>query len=133
MRSEDLIRSMVESVPEDVVLFWAPGQYVEDSEFDKWIAAFGRHRIRARDTEAIGFAAGLGRLIRPFRFNGLRTEEESITQYVEEDIRQHRGSAARRVAGINGYQFEWYGFFMAFFAHAYYSWGGDREPEDFYR
>ena len=133
VRSEDLIRSMVESVPEDVVLFWAPGQYVEDSEFDKWIAAFGRHRIRARDTEAIGFAAGLGRLVRPFRFNGLRTEEESITQYVEEDIRQHRGSAARRVAGINGYQFEWYGFFMAFFAHAYYSWGGDREPEDFYR
>ena len=35
------------------------------------------------------------------------------------------------MAGINGYQFEWYGFFMAFFAHAYYSWGGDREPEDF--
>ena len=133
VRSEELIRSMVESIPEDVVLFWAPGQYVEDSEFDKWIAAFGRRRIRARDTEAIGFAAGLGRLIRPFRFNGLRAEEESITQYVEEDIRQHRGSAARRVAGINGYQFEWYGFFMAFFAHAYYGWGGEREPEDFCR
>ncbi len=132
VRDEALLQSMVNSIPEDVVLFWAPGQYVEDSEFDKWIAAFGAHRIRARDTEAIGFAAGLGRLIRPFRFNGLRAEEESITQYVEEDIRQHRGSAARRVAGINGYQFEWYGFFMAFFAHAYYGWGGDLEPEEFY-
>ena len=132
VRDADLIRSMVESIPEDVVLFWAPGQYVDDSEFDKWIEAFGRKRIRARDTEAMGFAAGFGRLVRPFRFNGLRTEEESITQYVEEDIRQHRGSAARRVAGINGYQFEWYGFFMAFFAHAYYGWGGEREPDDFY-
>lgn len=132
VRSDELIASMVQSIPDDVVLFWAPGQYVEDSEFDKWIAAFGRERIRARDTEAIGFAAGLGRLVRPFRFNGLRAEEESITQYVEEDIRQHRGSAARHVAGINGYQFEWYGFFMAFFAHAYYGWGGEKEPEEFY-
>lgn len=132
VRDEKLIQSMVDSVPDDVVLFWAPGQYVDDAEFDKWIAAFGRNRIRARDTEAIGFAAGLGRLVRPFRFNGLRAEEESITQYVEEDIRQHRGSAERHVAGINGYQFEWYGFFMAFFAHAYYGWGGEKEPEEFY-
>ena len=132
VRDEALLRSMVESIPEDVVLFWAPGQYVADEEFDKWIAAFGRERIRARDTEAMGFAAGLGRLVRPLRCNGLRTEEESITQYVEEDIRQHRGSAARRVAGINGYQFEWYGFFLAFFAHAYYGWGGDRETDDFF-
>lgn len=133
VRSEELIAEMKASVPEDVVLFWAPGQYVEDSEFDKWIAAFGRERIRARDTEAIGFASCLGRLIRPLRCNGLRSAEEPITQYLEEDIRQHRGSAARRVAGINGYLFEWYGFFMAFFAHAYYGWGGDKETDDFYR
>jgi hypothetical protein len=132
VRSDELIRSMVESIPEDVKLFWAPGQYVEDSEFDKWIAAFGKERIRARDTEAIGFAAGLGRLVRPFKFNGLRCEEEAITQYVEEDIRQHIGSAQRQVAGINGYQFEWYGFFMAFFAHAYYGWGGELSAEEFY-
>lgn len=132
VRSEELIAEMKGSVPEDVVLFWAPGQYVEDTEFDKWIQAFGRKRIRARDTEAIGFAAGLGRLIRPCRCNGLRTEEEPITQYIEEDIRQHKGSVERNVAGINGYQFEWYGFFMAFFAHAYYSWGGKRETDDFY-
>jgi hypothetical protein len=132
MRDEELMASMVKSIPEDVVLFWAPGHYVEDSEFDKWIRHFGRERIRARDTEAIGFASGLGRLVRPFRFNGLRTEEESITQYIEEDIRQHIGSAQRHVAGINGYQFEWYGFFMAFFAHAYYGWGGQKDAESFY-
>lgn len=132
VRSEELIAEMKASIPEDVVLFWAPGQYVEDSEFDKWIQAFGRKRIRARDTEAIGFASGLGRLIRPLKCNGLRSEEEPITQYVEEDIRQHKGSVERNVAGINGYQFEWYGFFMAFFAHSYYSWGGKRETDDFY-
>ena len=41
VRDEALLRSMVESIPEDVVLFWAPGQYVADEEFDKWIAANG--------------------------------------------------------------------------------------------
>lgn len=133
VRSEELIREMKESIPDDVVLFWAPGQYVEDSEFEKWIAAFGKERIRARDTEAIGFAAGLGRLIRPLKFNGLRAEEEPITQYIEEDIRQHRGSVRMQVAGINGYLFEWYGFFMAFFAHSYFGWGGKRETEDFFQ
>lgn len=132
VRSEELIRSMAESIPEDVVLFWAPGQYVDDREFEKWINAFGKDRIYARDTEAIGFAAGLGRLIRPFKCNGLRCEEEPITQYIEEDIRQHRGSVKMGAAGINGYLFEWYGFFMAFFAHSYFGWGGTRENEDFY-
>ncbi len=132
VRSDELISEMVSSIPDDVVLFWAPGQYVEDTEFEKWVNAFGKDRIRARDTEAMGFAAGLGRLIRPFRFNGLRCEEEPITQYIEEDIRQHRGSVKMGVAGINGYLFEWYGFFMALFAHAYYGWGGNREPDDFY-
>lgn len=133
VRSEKLIQEMKESIPEDVVLFWAPGQYVEESEFEKWVRIFGKERIRARDTEAMGFAAGFGRLVRPFKFNGLRCEEEPITQYIEEDIRQHRGSVKAGVAGINGYQFEWYGFFMAFFAHAYYSWGGEKETEEFIR
>nr|WP_288858915.1 glycoside hydrolase family 20 zincin-like fold domain-containing protein [uncultured Faecalicatena sp.] len=133
VRSEELREEMKASIPEDVVLFWAPGQYVEESEFEKWVRAFGRDRIRARDTEAIGFAAGLGRLIRPFKWNGLRCEEEPITQYIDEDIRQHRGSVKMHAAGINGYLFEWYGFFMAFFAHAYYSWGGEKAAEDFYR
>ena len=133
VRSEQLLQSMKDSIPEDVVLFWAPGQYVADEEFDKWIRYFGKERIRARDTEAIGFAACFGRLIHPFRWNGLRAEEEPITQFIEEDIRQHRGSVKRQVAGINGYLFEWYGFFMAFFAHAWYGWGSDEEPESFYQ
>lgn len=131
VRSDELIARMVASIPDDVVLFWAPGQYVPDAEFEKWVEAFGRERIWARDTEAVGFASCFGRLIRPFKWNGLRCEEEPITQYVEEDIRQHLGSVRMRVKGINGYQFEWYGFFMAFFAHAYYGWGGLREAEDF--
>lgn len=131
VRSEELIREMKASIPEDVVLFWAPGQYVEESEFEKWVRIFGKDRIRARDTEAMGFAAGFGRLVRPFKFNGLRCEEEPITQYIEEDIRQHKGSVKVGAAGINGYQFEWYGFFMAFFAHAYYSWGGEKDTDEF--
>lgn len=133
VRPEELIAKMKASIPDDVVLFWAPGQYVEESEFEKWIHAFGRERIRARDTEAIGFAAGLGRLIRPLKCNGLRCEEEPITQYIDEDIRQHKGSVRMHAAGINGYLFEWYGFFMAFFAHAYYGWGGEKETEEFYK
>lgn len=131
VRDDNLMKSMAESIPKDVVLFWAPGQYVPDSEFDKWIKYFGKDRIWARDAEAIGVAACFGRLIRPFRFNGIRTEEEPISQYVEEDIRQHKGSAKRHVAGINGYLFEWYGFFMAFFAHANYGWGSNEEVDDF--
>lgn len=131
VRSDELIQEMVESIPKDVVLFWSPGQYVEDSEFEKWVNAFGKERIWARDTEAIGFAAGFGRLVRPFKYNGLRCEEESITQYVEEDIRQHKGSVKMGVAGINGYLFEWYGFFMPLFAHSYYGWGGEKDVETF--
>ncbi len=29
--------------------------------------------------------------------------------------------------------FEWYGFFIHLFAHAYYSWGGEKEKEEFYK
>lgn len=133
IRDGQLIENMVKSVPDDIVLFWAPGQYVPDEEFEKWTKAFGKERIWGRDTEAIGFAACFGRLLRPFRWNGLRAEEETITQFVEEDIRQHRGSVKMKVKGINGYQFEWYGFFMALFAHSYYGWGGTLEAEEFYR
>jgi hypothetical protein len=133
IRPDKLVKQMVDSIPDDVVLLWAPGQYVPESEFEKWVKAFGRGRVYARDTEAIGFASCWGRLVRLFKWNGLRCEEESITQFIEEDIRQHRGSAAMHVKGINGYQFEWYGYFMAFFAHSYFGWGGSREDEDFYQ
>jgi len=131
-KSGALLREMTKSVPADVGLFWAPGQYVPEGEFKKWADAFGRERIWGRDTESNAVAACFGRLIRIFRENGLRCEEETNDQFLEEDIRQHQGSAALGVRGVNGYMFEWYGFFMHLFAHAFYGWGSQMEKEAFY-
>ena len=131
-KAADAMKEMVSSVPHDVGLFWAPGLYVPDSEFEKWIEAFGKDRIWGRDTESNAVSSCFGRLIRIFRTNGLRCEEEANDQFLEEDIRQHVGSAKLGVKGTNGYMFEWYGFFIHLFAHAYYSWGAYREAEDFY-
>jgi hypothetical protein len=128
----DVMKEMVSSVPRDVGLFWAPGLYVPDSEFEKWTETFGKDRIWARDTESNAVSSCFGRLIRIFRSNGLRCEEETNDQFLDEDIRQHIGSAKLGVKGTNGYMFEWYGFFIHLFAHAYYSWGAYREAEDFY-
>ena len=129
----DVLEKMVNSVPDDVGLFWSPGLYVPDGEFEKWALAFGKDRIWARDTESNAVSSCFGRLIRIFRSNGLRCEEETNDQFLDEDIRQHIGSAKLGVKGTNGYMFEWYGFFIHLFAHAYYSWGAHREAEDFYR
>jgi len=131
-KTEALLREMTGSIPSDVGLFWAPGQYVPESEFGKWAAAFGKDRIWGRDTESNAVAACFGRLVRIFRENGLRCEEEGNDQFLEEDIRQHRGSAALGVRGINGYMFEWYGFFMHLFAHAFFGWGSEMDKEEFY-
>lgn len=131
-KSPELLREMTGSIPSDVGLFWAPGQYVPESEFEKWAEAFGKERIWGRDTESNAVAACFGRLVRIFRENGLRCEEEGNDQFLEEDIRQHRGSAALHVRGINGYMFEWYGFFLHLFAHAFYGWGSEMEKEEFY-
>ena len=129
----ELIEKMINSVPDDVGLFWAPGLYVPESEFKKWAVAFGKERIWGRDSESNAVSSCFGRLIRIFRSNGLRCEEESNNQFLEEDIRQHMGSAKLGVKGTNGYMFEWYGFFIHLFAHAYYSWGGEREEKEFYK
>lgn len=129
----DVMQEMVSSVPEDIGLFWAPGLYVPDSEFEKWVNAFGRERIWGRDTESNAVSSCFGRLIRTFRSNGLRCEEETNDQFLEEDIRQHIGSAQLGVKGINGYMFEWYGFFIHLFAHAFYGWGSQMEHEAFYQ
>lgn len=131
-KPEAVMQEMIRSVPDDIGLLWAPGQYVPDSEFEKWASVFGKHRIWGRDTESNAVAACFGRLVRIFRSNGLRCEEETNDQFLEEDIRQHIGSAALGVAGINGYMFEWYGFFMHLFVHAFYGWGAQMEPEEFY-
>ncbi len=132
-KPEELLETMLHSVPDDVGLFWAPGLYVPESEFEKWTFAFGKERIWGRDSESNAVSSCFGRLIRIFRSNGLRCEEESNNQFLEEDIRQHIGSARLGVKGTNGYMFEWYGFFIHLFAHAYYSWGGKREEKEFYK
>ncbi len=121
------------SLPEEVMLFWAPGLYVPESEFDKWCEAFGKHRIWGRDTEANSITSTMGRLFRTFRSNVIRFEDEANEQTIESDIRQHLGSVDRGVHGINGYVFEWYGLFMHLFAHGNYGWGSRMDPEIFYR
>lgn len=120
------------SIPEDVVLFWAPGLYVSEDEFPKWIDVFGKDRIWARDTEANAVAATMGRLMRTFKTNVLRAEEETNHQYIEKDIEMHIDSAKYGVKGINGYMFEWYGYFLNLYAHSYYAWGGSKPAEEFY-
>jgi hypothetical protein len=122
----------VRSIPEDIMLFWAPGLYVPEAEFDKWIAAFDADRIWGRDTEANAITSTMGRLYRTFKNNLLRYSDEPCEQTIETDIRQHMGSVSRGVHGINGFMFEWYGLFMHLFAHGNYGWGSTMDPEVFY-
>ncbi|MGM8213460.1 glycoside hydrolase family 20 zincin-like fold domain-containing protein, partial [Virgibacillus sp. W0430] len=119
-------------IPNDVVLFWAPGLYVSDDEFPKWVRAFGKDRIYARDSEANSVSSTMGRLYRIFQSNVLRAEEETNHQYIENDIKQHIGSVEEKVKGINGYMFEWYGYFLHLQVHSYYGWGSYRDPDEFY-
>ena len=122
----------VDSMPEDIMLFWAPGLYVPESEFEKWCDAFGRDRIWARDTESNSITSTMGRLYRTFKSNVIRYEDETNEQVIETDIRQHRGSVKMGVHGINGFMFEWYGLFMHLFAHGNYGWGSQMDNEEFY-
>jgi hypothetical protein len=131
-KSEDYLRHCAASIPADVCLYWAPGLYVPDAEFEKWIAAFGAGRICARDTESNAWSSTQGRLIRIFESNVLRSGDETNDQFIEKDIRQHRGSVARKVRGINGFLFEWYGYFLHLLVHASYGWGADAPEADFY-
>lgn len=86
------LKECVDSMPEDIMLFWAPGLYVPESEFEKWCDAFGRDRIWARDTESNSITSTMGRLYRTFKSNVIRYEDETNEQVIETDIRQHRGS-----------------------------------------
>jgi hypothetical protein len=122
-----------DSIPKDINLFWAPGLYVPESEFDKWCEAFGKERIWGRDSEANAITSTMGRLYRAFKSNVIRYEDEANEQIIETDIRQHIGSVRRGVHGINGFMFEWYGLFMHLFAHGNYGWGSTMDPEAFYR
>lgn len=126
------LKECVDSMPEDIMMFWAPGLYVPESEFEKWCDAFGRDRIWARDTESNSITSTMGRLYRTFKSNVIRYEDETNEQVIETDIRQHRGSVKMGVHGINGFMFEWYGLFMHLFAHGNYGWGSQMDNEEFY-
>ena len=127
------LKECVDSMPEDIMLFWAPGLYVPEDEFTKWCSAFGKERIWARDTESNSITSTMGRLYRTFRSNLIRYEDEANEQVIETDIRQHKGSVRMGVHGINGFMFEWYGLFMHLFAHGNYGWGSMMDEEEFYR
>lgn len=126
------LKECVDSMPEDIMLFWAPGLYVPESEFEKWCEAFGKDRIWARDTESNSITSTMGRLYRTFASNVIRYEDEANEQVLETDIRQHKGSVRMGVHGINGFMFEWYGLFMHLFAHGNYGWGSQMGNEEFY-
>lgn len=127
------LKECVDSMPDDIMLFWAPGLYVPETEFQKWCDAFGKHRVWARDTESNSITSTMGRLYRTFKSNLIRYEDESNEQVIETDIRQHKGSVQMGVHGINGFMFEWYGLFMHLFAHGNYGWGSMMEEETFYQ
>jgi len=132
-KDPEFLKDSISAMPEDIQLFWAPGLYVPEAEFDKWCNAFGKDRIWGRDTEANAITSTMGRLYRTFKSNVVRYEDEANEQIIETDIRQHIGSAKRGVHGINGFMFEWFGLFMHLFAHGNYGWGSTMEPEIFYQ
>lgn len=123
----------VKTMPKGIKLFWAPGLYVPEGEFDKWCKAFGKDNIWGRDTESNSITSTMGRLYRTFKSNMLRYEDEPNEQVLETDIRQHKGSVDRGVHGINGFMFEWYGLPMHLFAHGNYGWGSKMDEEEFYK
>lgn len=132
-KDPEFLKECVESIPEDINLFWAPALYVPPTEFKKWIAAFGKERIWGRDTEANSITSTMGRLFRIFESNVLRYEDEPNVQVIERDIEQHITSAQEGVSGINGFMFEWYGLFMFQWAHGNYGWGSRMDKEEFFK
>ncbi len=126
------LEECVNSMPDDIMLFWAPGLYVPETEFLKWCNAFGRDRIWARDTESNSITSTMGRLYRTFESNMIRYHDETNVQVIERDIEQHIGSVNMKVHGINGYIFEWYGLFMHLFAHGNYGWGSMMPQHQFF-
>ena len=126
------LKECADSMPKDIMLFWAPGLYVTETEFAKWCDVFGKERIWARDTESNSITSTMGRLYRTFASNMIRYEDEANVQVIETDIRQHKSSAKMGVHGINGFMFEWYGLFMHLFAHGNYGWGSMMDEDEFY-
>ena len=127
------LEECVKTMPKGVNLFWAPGLYVPENEFAKWVNAFGKDHIWGRDTESNSITSTMGRLFRTFKSNMIRYEDEPNEQVIETDIRQHIGSVGMHVHGINGFMFEWFGLFMHEFAHGNYGWGSKMDPEEFFK
>lgn len=127
------LQECVDNMPDDIVLFWAPGLYVPPTEFKKWIAAFGKERIWGRDTESNSITSTMGRLYRTFESNVIRYPDEANEQVIERDIEMHMTSVEEDVHGINGFMFEWYGLFMHQWAHGNYGWGSRMDREEFFR
>lgn len=127
------LKECVDSIPKDINLFWAPALYVPESEFKKWIAAFGKERIWGRDTEANSITSTMGRLFRIFESNMIRYNDEPNVQVIERDIEQHITSAQEGVSGINGFMFEWYGLFMFQWVHGNYGWGSKMDKDEFFK
>ncbi|MCW5953349.1 MAG: hypothetical protein KIT69_13935, partial [Propionibacteriaceae bacterium] len=126
------LRETAASLPDDIVLFWAPALYVPETEFPKWVEAFGRHRIWGRDTESNSITSTMGRLYRVFESNLIRYADEANVQTIERDIEQHLGSVAAGVHGINGFMFEWHGLFLHQWAHGNYGWGSRLPADEFF-
>ncbi len=119
------------SIPEDVFLYWAPGPYNPESEFEKWVNIFGPQRICARDQEANAYSASMGRLFYMFRSNIFRPEKEHLYWSLENDIEQYLGSVSKGCKGINGYVFEWYSYFLHLYAASQYGWNSNIDKEEF--
>lgn len=132
IKDEAWLRETAASLPSDVVLFWAPALYVPETEFGKWVDAFGKERIWGRDSESNSITSTMGRLYRTFESNLIRYGDEANTQTIERDIEQHIGSVAADVHGINGYVFEWHGIFLHQWAHGNYGWGSTMEQDRFF-
>jgi len=132
-KDPEFLAECVRTMPDGINLFWAPGLYVPETEFPKWVNAFGKEHIWGRDSEANSITSTMGRLYRTFKSNMIRYEDETNEQVIETDIAQHIGSVEMGVHGINGYMFEWYGLFLHEFAHGNYGWGSKMESDEFFR
>lgn len=126
------LQATADALPDDVVLFWAPALYVPPTEFEKWVAAFGKERIWGRDSESNSITSTMGRLYRTFESNMVRYDDEPNVQVIERDIEQHISSVEADVHGINGYIFEWFGLFLHLFAHGNYGWGSRMDQDEFF-
>jgi hypothetical protein len=132
-KDPEFLLECVDNMPDDINLFWTPGLYVPDTEFPKWIEAFGKERIWGRDTESNAITSTMGRMFRIFESNMIRYQDETNAQVIERDIEMHISSVQHSVHGINGFMFEWYGLFMHLWAHGNYGWGSLMPQEEFFK